>query len=145
MLIPVGNMNDRSPESLSDQVVPNRGTGIQHPPSSHWRRDEAGVGEREEEKESVGAVSPKGLVFTLLNIRKTKFKDRCRESCYVHPVGLGLFFPLRVCAVFTGGWLTRPSRNCQLQAHQVQVLQKPACPPAKSALPTLSSILSQEQ
>lgn len=128
MLIPVGNMNDKSRNQAQIQVVPNRGTGIQHPAPPPWReRDEAGGGGGGEEG-SVGAVLLRGLVFTLLNIRKTSSKDRCRS--------LAMCLWVWVCFHSGGGsvyrvdgWQGLP-RNCQLQAHQVQVLQKPPAPPA---------------
>lgn len=134
MLIPVGNMNDKSEES-ANQVVPNRGTGISTRPPPWRERDEAGGGAGREG--SVGAVLLRGISIHTAKYQENKFqKTGTGNACYVPIIGLGLFFT-RVVAVFTGWMVDKAFKDCQLQAHQVQVLPKAACP-CKSALPTLS-------
>ena len=72
MLIPVGNMNDKSRNQRKSRWCQTEGlvSSTRPPP---WReRDEAGGGAGR--AGSVGAVLLRGLVFTLLNIRKTSSK-----------------------------------------------------------------------
>lgn len=83
--------------------------------------------------ESLGTVLLRGLVFRLLNIRKTTSKSDslCRDNvnnCFetgarcLHPcLWVLLCFYSGWWQGLPDGWVTRPSRNCQLHAHQVQV------------------------
>ena len=141
MLIPVGNLNDKSRNQRKSRWCQTEGlvSSTRPPP---WReRDEAGGGGEGGER---GGSFVKGISIHTAKYQENSFQKTGAGSLAMC-LWVSVCFSLWVVAVFTGWMVDKAFKELSASGASSSSSVKAACPARKSGLPTLSSILSQEQ